>query len=1116
MITMDIKLPDNLKDNLGRTRRRALQVLLATTVFAAIALFGSSMLLLYISDRFWATPNSVRLLILISTLIVFVLFLVRHFRNRNSLAKDRDSVIKLVQRFFPKLGDSLQGAVELSSGEHKGMSEALCSAAVKQVGQQTEGMDFTEAVSTQRRNKALKYFSIAAVVITLCCLIDYKALLNTAQRWALPLANIDRYTFINIADMKKDVYVEHGKDFELPVSIDENSRFKSSVIKYSFTNESIKEQELDNLKAVLKLKGQTKKTVLHLYAGDSSKELNIIPVLPPAIVKVNYTIHYPEYLNKEAETKELKGTQLEVLKGSKYELSASTSSKLSKSAYTRLELNDQGDETKRLDPVSLKVEGASFATDSLSVGDKLIFQWWDTHGFKNRKDREIAIDFVADNPPFADIPNINKNNYILVDKNVPVNINCMDDYGLKNIGIEYCIEKDGEKGKWIHKSIRSGKSDSSSLTALYILNGEKMQAEEGSTIYIRSYALDFFPERKPVYSAEYSFSIISKEEHAQMVKDKLNEITSKIDDAIVREEQNKNKNTVLSQLDEENINSESTDSAIDSQTNNELANAQDLKDLADEAQEALKMANDNSLFDKEELDKLKKNMEQVKDVAENLMQDAAQDLEDAAESQGTSEPQDGKPQDGKPQDGKPQDGQPQDGQPQDGQPQDGKPQDGKPQDGKPQDGKPQDGKPQDGKPQDGQPQDGQPQDGQPQDGQPQDGESRQDKLEDAVAKQEEILEKLKEANEAAQEANRNSELKIMAARLKALAEIEKNVSANVGEVFKMVPGQSTDKLKKIIASMLKGITANQEQVKTEIASLKKEIYKFFDATKFEEYGKVHTDMETVQVNPGMDKLIAHLQKNHAFSSHVQAEMWAEKLLEWAKWLEGDEDEQESEDQEPQEGEPQEQEVDEFLMALLDIIINEQILREDTIERYKNKSLKNYEAKTEELAETQSKIGKSLAEIVNDAPDEDIKKLLFLGGKFMLEVKELLLKHDAGQETVNSESAAIEILAKAFEAAAPQSSDQQGMMSMLGAAMGMGQGQGPPGSQPMGNMAGPNRAVSDNFTATLNKNIKGNPNETKHNEREADKFVGDSLEGVPQEYRKLMEEYYKRVEKKYEK
>ena len=56
---------------------RALQVLLLTTVFAAIALFGGSLLLLYISDRFWATPNVVRLLILLSTLGVFLAFLIR-------------------------------------------------------------------------------------------------------------------------------------------------------------------------------------------------------------------------------------------------------------------------------------------------------------------------------------------------------------------------------------------------------------------------------------------------------------------------------------------------------------------------------------------------------------------------------------------------------------------------------------------------------------------------------------------------------------------------------------------------------------------------------------------------------------------------------------------------------------------------------------------------------------------------------------------------------------------------------------------------------------------------------------------------------------------------------
>ena len=73
-----------------------------------------------------------------------------------------------------------------------------------------------------------------------------------------------------------------------------------------------------------------------------------------------------------------------------------------------------------------------------------------------------------------------------------------------------------------------------------------------------------------------------------------------------------------------------------------------------------------------------------------------------------------------------------------------------------------------------------------------------------------------------------------------------------------------------------------------------------------------------------------------------------------------------------------------------------------------------------------------------------------------------------------------------------------------------------GSNASGNQAGPTRSVSENFSSTTNRDVKGNAIEKEHNEREADKFVGDSVEEVPQEYRKLMEEYYKRIEKKYEK
>ena len=633
---METELPDNLKSNIKKAKVRALQVLLLTTVFAAVALFGGSLLLLYISDRFWATPNAVRLLIMLSTLGVFLAFLIRHFRSRNSLANDRSAVIKLVERYFPKLGDSLQGAVELSSGEHKGMSESLCKAAVKQVANQTEGMDFSEAVSTKRRNKAFKYFAAAAAVIVICFSIDYKALLNTAERWAMPLANIDRYTFINIADMKTTHYVEHGKDFELPVFIDEASRFSVSSLKYKFANTSMKESQVVDNKTTLQLKGQTKTTDLHLYAGDSSKTIKIVPVLPPAIVGMKYKIDYPDYLKKEISEEDLKGTQLEVLEGSEFSLSAKTSSELSKASFVQVKVNDEGEETARSESKEITVNGKFFETAMLNEGDKFIFKWSDTHNFSNRKDREITINFLKDLEPFADIPNVEKNNYILAEKNYPINLQCEDDYGLKEIGIEYRIEVDGEKGKWQQTIMRRGQSDSTSLTALYILNPNKISAPEGSTIYIRSIAKDYFPERKWSTSAEYSFSVISKEEHASMVHDKLKEISGKIEDAIIREESNKNKNTVLSQQDEEKINSETTDSAIDNQLNAELANSQDLKDLAAEAQKAIEMAKDNSLFDKDELAKLEESMNAVGNVAENLMPKAAQKLEDAQNSQGTS------------------------------------------------------------------------------------------------------------------------------------------------------------------------------------------------------------------------------------------------------------------------------------------------------------------------------------------------------------------------------------------------------------------------------------------------------------------------------------------------
>ncbi len=64
---MQIKLPDNLKINIATARTRALVTQLLTTILLCIVLFGSSLLLFYLSDRLWETPTFLRVFLQITT-----------------------------------------------------------------------------------------------------------------------------------------------------------------------------------------------------------------------------------------------------------------------------------------------------------------------------------------------------------------------------------------------------------------------------------------------------------------------------------------------------------------------------------------------------------------------------------------------------------------------------------------------------------------------------------------------------------------------------------------------------------------------------------------------------------------------------------------------------------------------------------------------------------------------------------------------------------------------------------------------------------------------------------------------------------------------------------------
>ena len=134
-----MKLPNNLASSLQKTERRWINVQSTAVTFVSLTVFFFSLLVMYISDRMWDTAPTFRLVLMIVTISSFTVAVISYFKKKSNYTKSPYKIINLIQGHFTSLGDSLQGAVELSDDSKRpsNISQELCEAAIGQVANKT-------------------------------------------------------------------------------------------------------------------------------------------------------------------------------------------------------------------------------------------------------------------------------------------------------------------------------------------------------------------------------------------------------------------------------------------------------------------------------------------------------------------------------------------------------------------------------------------------------------------------------------------------------------------------------------------------------------------------------------------------------------------------------------------------------------------------------------------------------------------------------------------------------------------------------------------------------------------------------------------------------------------
>ncbi|MFC1497646.1 hypothetical protein ACFLS1_04110 [Verrucomicrobiota bacterium] len=624
----DIKLPESLVQQLRAFEKRLCIVETCVTVFGGLCGILLTYGLLFVSDRIWDTPVWLRIPLTILGAISFALFALLWLRHWWWGRRDTKKLAQLIQKQYNRLGDRLLGVVELANGTavSENISPALCRAAIRQVARETEKYDFKKAVEARRPRIYSISFVVAVVIIFTLILLFPEAGRNTLIRWIRPFSTIERYTFVSIENMPDEQIVPHGEDFEICCQLTKWSRWRPENASCRMENQPGITARIVSGKAVFRIPGQTAPGILAIRIGDATKNMLVKPVFRPELIQMNAQITLPSYLQRPAQIMPVKNGRAEFLEGSKV-LLVGTISRALESAVMKQ------DSDKVLNVASNRFLSAELYADTLKTCS---FSWTDYFGLTCAQPHVLNTVIVQDEPPMLECRGIGRSIAMLEDEVVELEINTEDDYGIREMWINWHSDSNKERGlaevNGTHV-IKKGTPYTTHLTGSFSFSPITAHVPEETMVTLYSYATDYFPGRKPAMSLAYRIYVLSRAQHAKLIQQQMEALQAELEDITRREENLLEDNKGLNDLSPEELADKKTTETLKDSERSEQSNMEHLKQLAKNGEDLLKEALRNKDIPEGTMRNWAELFDSMKSLASEEMKQSSQSLKQAGKDQ---------------------------------------------------------------------------------------------------------------------------------------------------------------------------------------------------------------------------------------------------------------------------------------------------------------------------------------------------------------------------------------------------------------------------------------------------------------------------------------------------
>lgn len=644
------EIPESLKQLLAEYRRKLWRIKITEAFLAGIIGLILSFLLVFALDRLLQTPAMLRLILLLAGTSLFAVFAPLWMRRWVWGHRRENDLARLIAQKQPDLGDRLLGIIELQEQQEtkESLSPRLRMAAMETVAADVEKNGLQSALPPSWLKKALACCLVLASLTMIAFLLAPQAGVNALRRWAMPLQETERYTFTKLVNVPSSLVVAHGEAFEMNITLAVDSEWKPAVGEVRIgANPAISSPMVDGSYRFV-LPAQFAPCMLALTIGDARHSIRIEPTSRPAIQLAEAILEYPRYLQLSEETIDLKTGVATAVQGSRIRFRLSADRALEKATLGPISHIPQPEKSEPTSPTpgfrqEMKIDKNVAVSKAIAVDTHsfdIPFAWTDVYQLSGDNNFRLRVEAIADNPPSAYVQGVERQRVMLPEETIDFDALAEDDFGLTELGIEWKGEAgaSGSASALAEGSLKlqPGSPGSKRLSKNTAFCPAAMKIGPQKLI-LRAYTQDFMPGRSKVYSEPIALFILTRDEHAQMLKNQFDRIVGELEDATRREQNANEENQRLERLNPEDLQKEQNRKRLEAQQKAEQENMQRMGELEKRMEQLLKDSARNGEIDKDTMKKMSETMKSLGELSQQDMPKVENKLGESQQQNNTPE-----------------------------------------------------------------------------------------------------------------------------------------------------------------------------------------------------------------------------------------------------------------------------------------------------------------------------------------------------------------------------------------------------------------------------------------------------------------------------------------------